>query len=222
MNNSPELVDETTIQRNFENIRHPEIFASVAQEIQQHVKKNQLTSNIKGKVYPHVEAWQFSGALLGLFPKLISLEDIGKDGFYRYKATVNIIESSTGNIVGSGVAICSNSEKSKQYFDEYAIASMAQTRAVGKAFRLCLGWLLKAAGFEPTSAEEMDSHERSPSPHIGQLKAEYKKFALLAVEYCTKSEETSKLAKLARTFHDDPQFIDKVKAIHKSHLDAGL
>ncbi len=33
---------------------------------------------------------------------------------------------------------------------------MAQTRAVGKAYRNILAWLMKAAGFEATPAEEMD------------------------------------------------------------------
>ena len=33
---------------------------------------------------------------------------------------------------------------------------MAQTRAEGKAFRMILAWLMKAAGFEATPAEEMD------------------------------------------------------------------
>ena len=33
---------------------------------------------------------------------------------------------------------------------------MAQTRATGKAFRIPLGWLMKASGFEATPSEEMD------------------------------------------------------------------
>jgi hypothetical protein len=33
---------------------------------------------------------------------------------------------------------------------------MAQTRAIGKAYRNLLAWLMKAAGFEATPAEEMD------------------------------------------------------------------
>ena len=34
--------------------------------------------------------------------------------------------------------------------------SMAQTRAIGKAYRNCLAWIIRAAGYEPTPAEEMD------------------------------------------------------------------
>ena len=39
--------------------------------------------------------------------------------------------------------------------DEYAILSMAQTRAIGKAFRNLIGWVIKMAGYESTPAEEM-------------------------------------------------------------------
>ena len=49
-----------------------------------------------------------------------------------------------------GFAICTNKEKRQTAFDEYAVASMAQTRAVGKAYRIYLGWIMKMAGFEST------------------------------------------------------------------------
>jgi hypothetical protein len=36
------------------------------------------------------------------------------------------------------------------------MASMAQTRALGKAFRMALSWIMKMAGFEGTYAEDME------------------------------------------------------------------
>ena len=39
--------------------------------------------------------------------------------------------------------------------DMFAIASMAQTRALGKAYRMGLSWIMKMAGFEGTFAEDM-------------------------------------------------------------------
>ena len=82
----------------------------------------------------------------------------GNDGkpFYKYRAEVNLLDKN-GNKVGSGVAICTNRECGKEKFDEYAVASMAQTRAVGKAYRMKIGWLVKVAGYETTPAEEMDA-----------------------------------------------------------------
>jgi len=39
--------------------------------------------------------------------------------------------------------------------EEFAIKSMAQTRALGKALRLPLGWIVSLAGYKATPAEEM-------------------------------------------------------------------
>ena len=58
--------------------------------------------------------------------------------------------------MGAGFGICSNREQGKKYYQEFAIASMAQTRAIGKAYRNILAWIIRAAGYEPTPAEEMD------------------------------------------------------------------
>jgi hypothetical protein len=45
---------------------------------------------------------------------------------------------------------------------------MAQTRAIGKAYRNLLAWLMKAAGFEATPAEEMDFAKDEPKKSFVQ------------------------------------------------------
>jgi hypothetical protein len=134
----------------------PQQALEVATVLQKFVKDKNLTSNIKGKNYPLVDAWQFAGSQLGLYPLLTETKDLCDDKQIRYSATVEIRRLDNDRIVSRGVAICSNKEASKRQFDEYAILSMAQTRAEGKAFRMLLAWLMKAAGFEATPAEEMD------------------------------------------------------------------
>ena len=89
-------------------------------------------------------------------PVVESVKDLSDENTIRYRAKVNIKRLDTQEIIGSGIAICTNKEKGKQYFEEYAIASMAQTRAIGKAYRNAFGWLMKLAGYEATPAEEMD------------------------------------------------------------------
>jgi len=128
---------------------------TLATELQKFVRENKLTSNIQGKEFPNVEAWQFAGTLLGLSAMLEDIEDKSTDQQIKWNATVKIVDVRTGNEVGRGFATCSNKESTKKFFADYAICSMAQTRAVGKAYRLALGWLMKAAGYEATPMEEM-------------------------------------------------------------------
>ena len=64
-----------------------------------------------------------------------------------------------GELVQTAYALCSNSELKKVSFDEYAVMSMAQTRATGKAYRLFLGFVFKLAGFSATPKEEMEEFE---------------------------------------------------------------
>ena len=120
------------------------------------IVKNKLFTNIRGKNYVNVEGWQIAGAFTGTFPIVESVDNLSDDKCYRYRAEVSLRDKD-GNKVGYGVAICTNKEAGKTNFDEYAVASMAQTRAVGKAYRMKIGWLLKVAGYETTPAEEMDA-----------------------------------------------------------------
>lgn len=128
----------------------------LASELQRFVKEQKLTVNIKGKNYPLVESWQFAGSQLGLIPIIQSVTDLSNDKEIKYQAIVDVIRLSDNSVISRGFAICSNKEANKRQWDEYAICSMAQTRATGKAFRNILSWLMKAAGFEATPAEEMD------------------------------------------------------------------
>ncbi len=203
----------------FENIRHPEIFTRVASEIQDHVKKNKLVMAFKGKdgqmnAYPLVEAWQFCGALLGLFPRLVEARDLSREGVLKFHATVEIVEQSTGKVISRGEAICSNLEPGKQYFQEYAVFSMAQTRAVGKAFRLCLGWIMKAAGFEPAPAEEVDGYDGdAPAVTDARLMGDYKNIAMQAIAFAAKAAHVEKLVNMAKPhLGKDAAFLDTARA----------
>jgi len=134
----------------------PEQAMKVAEILQRFVKEKKLTANIKGKEYPLVEAWCYAGSQLGLYPLLMCINDLSNEKEVKYQAEVEIRRLSDDKIMSRGIAVCSNKEASKRSFDEYAICSMAQTRAEGKAFRMLLSWIMKAAGFEATPAEEMD------------------------------------------------------------------
>lgn len=121
-----------------------------------YIKKNGLTVNIKGNDYVKAEGWQFAGSQLGIIPIIEEVTDLSNEKELKYKTVVKLKRLDSDQIVGCGIAICSNKEYSKKSFDEYAICSMSQTRAIGKAYRNLLAWLITAAGFSPTPAEEMD------------------------------------------------------------------
>lgn len=80
---------------------------------------------------------------------------------YLYECEADLISMKTGQKIGYGYALCSNAETKKASFDQFAIASMAQTRTIGKTVKNLLGFVMNAAGFENTPVEEMDEEKYS-------------------------------------------------------------
>lgn len=131
----------------------------VSTELINFVKANGLSTNIAGKDYLYAEAWQFVGETqMGLTQVVASCDRVPTDDpkEVKYKAVVEIFNQQ-GTIISRGFAFCSDQEKKKKGFEEYAVASMAQTRAIGKAYRNILAWIVRMAGYEATPAEEIDS-----------------------------------------------------------------
>jgi len=138
------------------DVYNPSQVMEFATNLKKLILENKLFTNIKGRNYVNVEGWQIAGAFTGTFPIVEVVENLSTANLYKYRAEVSLRDKD-GNKVGYGVAICTNKEAGKSGFDEYAVASMAQTRAIGKAYRMKIGWLLKIAGYETTPSEEMDT-----------------------------------------------------------------
>ncbi len=136
------------------NLDKPTQIVKMAKVLKRYIVENKLFVNIAGNNYVLVEGWQFAGGLLGFFPRVVEVKLLEEN---KWMAKVEIIKQKDGSVVSSGFALCSKKEAKKKTFDEYAILSMAQTRAIGKAFRNLIGWVMKLAGYEPTPAEEMKS-----------------------------------------------------------------
>ena len=109
--------------------------------------------NIKGKQYPKIEWWTTISASLGLFPKTVFAKRMDREGEVAYEARVEVHRN--GVVISSGEAMCSDREDRWSKADEYAIKSMAITRASGKAYRIPLSFLAVMAGLEATPAEEI-------------------------------------------------------------------
>lgn len=127
-----------------------------ANQLKEIIVKNKLYTDVKGKNYVNVEGWQIAGALTGIEAIVEKIENLSDEKTIRYRAEVSLYDTKRdGAKCGMGMAVCTNAEAGKKNFEEYAVASMAQTRAIGKAYRLKLGWLMKLAGYEPTPTEEI-------------------------------------------------------------------
>lgn len=140
----------------------------LAVDLAKFIKENRLYQNIQGREYVNVEGWQYAGSRLGILPIVEYVVCMSTDDEIKYQAKVNLLDLRSEQIVGAGFAICSNREQGKKYYQEFAIASMAQTRAIGKAYRNILAWIIRAAGYEPTPAEEMDygGNEQAAKPAV--------------------------------------------------------
>ncbi len=128
----------------------------LAKDLAKFIKDNKLTTNVQGKEFVNVEGWQYAGSRLGIVPIVEHVINVSSDQEMKYQAKVTLFDLRHGVTVGAGFALCSNKESGKKFYQEFAIMSMAQTRAIGKAYRNCLAWIIRAAGYEPTPAEEMD------------------------------------------------------------------
>ncbi len=174
----------------------------LSNELSKLIKEKGLSSNIQGKQFVNVEGWQFAGASLGLMPIITDTKDLSNETVIKYMAVCEVRNINTGAVVATGIALCSNAEKTKRYFDEYAILSMAQTRAIGKAYRNLLAWLMKAAGFEATPAEEMDfavEEPKKPSKPVVEVVAEIvedgpsREEIMMEIAKCTKLKQLTDL-----------------------------
>lgn len=129
-------------------------------QLKQFIEKNELVVKIKGKPWAMAEAWQFLGANLGIVAIVESCERVSETEV-TYKACAHLMRLDNNQMIGRGEAYCSKSEYKKRDFEEYAIASTAQTRAIGKAYRNVFGWMMKAAGYnvadEPNGGKEVYS-----------------------------------------------------------------
>ena len=108
--------------------------------------------NGEPNLYVTAEGWEVLGTMLGCTPFVEEVVEIPSDrkGHYIYKATVSIRHNDT--VLARAEAIAERNQKQRERPFVY---SMAQTRALGKAYRMALSWIIKMAGYEPTPAEEM-------------------------------------------------------------------
>jgi hypothetical protein len=129
-----------------------EIATAKAKALAKVVKAQKLSNKIGGREHVRVEGWELLGSLTGVFPVLEWSRPLENGWEARVEA-----KTRSGEIVGAAEAMCTRDEKTWSTRDEYALRSMAQTRATSKALRQPLGFIMVLAGYDPTPADEMTS-----------------------------------------------------------------
>lgn len=107
--------------------------------------------------FVEVGGWQALGAFLDTFAETEWSRAIDRG----YESRV--VLKRRGQVVGAAESICTRDERSWSNRDDFALKSMSQTRAIGKAFRQSFGWIMTIAGYEATPAEEM-VNDTAPKP----------------------------------------------------------
>jgi hypothetical protein len=129
----------------------------VADELARVIRDRKLSIRIRGREHVLVEGWTLLGTMLGVFPVLEWTRRFDDGWEARVEA-----RTLDGRIVGAAESECLREEQRWAKADDYAIRSMAATRATSKALRQPLGFVMQLAGFEVTPAEEMPAEEPQP------------------------------------------------------------
>lgn len=119
------------------------------------------------KPFVHLEGWQILGNFVGItavVDKDSITEVVRRDGetgnptVLGYRVYAEAI-TADGRVVGSSWAECTKDEQRGPWRNSSSQArlGMAQTRAMARALKGPLGWVMKLAGYEPTPAEEMST-----------------------------------------------------------------
>ena len=158
-----EIVPAThgTLFRTDDPVQIIEQASAVADALARVLRDRKLTTNIQGREHVRVEGWTLLGTMLGVFPVVEWTRPVADGWEARVEA-----KTRDGAVVGAAEAECLRTERTWKTRDDYAIRSMAQTRAVSKALRGPLGFVVTLAGYEATPAEEMPQNASERVPHV--------------------------------------------------------
>lgn len=172
MENAPVTTDQhASLPTVTENIQWAKI---VATELVKIVDSAGMARKFGGdKKHLEYEAWQFIAAMDGTTPSISKVRP-GNGGFI---AEAELIDK-RGEVIARAEASCMPADEPNwRNKPEYAIRSMAQTRALSKVCRVKYAWIARLGGYSPTPAEEIASEfnrkrEEGKSKKTGKTKQE--------------------------------------------------
>lgn len=134
---------------------------AIAQPLKQAIVGAGLSVKIQGRDYVKVEGWTMLGSMLGVFPLVAWTRRVSETDGFEADGWEACVEAKTmaGATVGRAEGQCTRDEKAWSNRDDYALRAMAQTRAMSRAMRGPLGFVMALGGFQATAAEEMPHEE---------------------------------------------------------------
>jgi hypothetical protein len=154
----------------------------VADVLMKLVNEKELYLTVNKRKHLYVEAWETLAHFYGITAKVTDVRAVVDEitGAAGFEATADAIHMTTGAVISSARSMCLNNEDNWSNRPKYEypkgggervkvgevavptfqLASMAQTRAVGKVLRNVLAFVVALAGYETTPAEEMTGTER--------------------------------------------------------------
>ncbi len=148
----------------------PESQLAFAQKAANALMKVVRPVEIQGKPYLQFGGWQTLARFFGATVAIEWTQPLvdAKNYLLGYEARAIVYQN--GQIISSAEASCMKTEKRWAKAEEYAVTSMAQTRASAKALRNAFGWVAELAEdpktgqrLQSTPAEEM-TYDRSTVP----------------------------------------------------------
>lgn len=132
---------------------------TAAKELMKVVKEVGLSRKFGGdRPHLYAEAWQILARFSGYHGIVDEPQEIYEDTPPRligFKAQAHVYDQD-GREVSRATSYCMRDEPNWRNKPMFQLASMAQTRALSKAYRLELGWIAVLAGYSATPAEEME------------------------------------------------------------------
>jgi hypothetical protein len=126
----------------------------MATALYQVVEKQHLYMDIQGKKYLQLEAWQLLARFCNAHGVVETVEPVEYFGAKGFEAKA-IVRDNEGVVIAAAEAICMTDEPNWKDKPLFQLKSMAQTRALSKAFRSSLSFVVSIAGYSATPAEEM-------------------------------------------------------------------
>lgn len=134
--------------------------SAVATALASVIDRQNMFVSIRGKKHVTIDGWQTLGSMLGVTAVVVSTSEIS-EGDWEARAEARTLD---GRVVGAADAMCCKAEGGNwgPKATSNARRAMAQTRAMSRALRGPLGFVVNLAGYQATAAEEMPTTDPVP------------------------------------------------------------